>query len=524
MAVVNTFNKMPDDEEEKKPQDGNEGSASQDQFTNKPVSISGTSAPDSDTAVKAGSSAAPTIGAGQGSSNQSNPTSSGRFTNLNNYLTANKGYNEQGGGLAGQVTSNFKNQSNAIKGNFNNAQTNFTQQAQQGTPQYDASLVNNALANPNQFVQNTDNVNAFAKQRDASYTGPTTFDADHNLHDKAVNLQDTANLTSSEGGRYSLLNKMFGKSGYSNGAQGLDNLLLQGNGQQLGALQNSRSLPTDLINTMNNTIAQDENTAQQNMRSASAVSQQTRDALNPNIINYDTRAKALADQYNLAQQQALYHAQQGLYNNKMSDADIQRFKVSPTQALYPGMKLGDYLNVGDKPATANNVMSAQDYANIAALSKLSGGASNLNDQANNVLASYANPAQAGTYDGNPYSFNTDKLTSDAAAGKDAYTNILNSIDPSHGKNGPQNPIDLLNNAQNQLSQYNSELYHPTGSTEDDPQVSQQLQSTIDALQSLIGKYGIDANGNLPTVSTGNYSIGPKRGPTADVRAPVANEF
>lgn len=507
MAVVNTFNKVPNDEEQQNAA----------QFVNKPVSVSGLSAAPAPTAAPV-SAAAPTIG--QGTSNNSNPTSSGRFTNLQNYLNANKDYNKSGGGLAGQMNTNFKNQATGIENDLTATRNQFNVNAEAGRAKTNDALMTQMFADPNAFIQNTANIDAFTKQRDATYTGPTTLDAS-GVTAKTNNLQSNTNLTNNESGRFALLNKMFGKQDYNSGSQKLDNLLLQGNSQQLGALQNSRTLPVGIANNVNTSVTQSQIDAQDNAREAQGIAANTRQQLSDNIVGYDTRAQELAGGNNKTQEDALALAQRNLSKNVISAADLKRFGLADNISLYPGIKPVDYITNTTPRATGQNVMSAAEYANLAALNKLSGSSNVLSTGANDVLRNYGNPVQASTYTGtnNPYGFNTDKFMTDLGGAAGRYDTELQDLleksfatAPTAGTQGiidgqnrnPHNREMLANTLD--VSRYNPAFWQRNMSdiAADNNLTGQQrfdkylnvTQHYDNSLEDFIKKYGVDSDGQL----------------------------
>jgi hypothetical protein len=267
MAVVQNFSNTQDDNQQQ--QQG------QNQFVNAPINISGSSS-SSASGGAYGSSAAPTV--------SDKGTSSGRYTNLRSYLDANKDFNKQNGGLAGQITNNVQNQANAIQNQAQQSQQDFQKQAEQSRNQYNPDLVNQALTDPTKFTQNQQNVSGIQSLLNNQYQGPTALSNQQQLLGQAQQLESNANLVNTEAGRYALLNKMYGNPGYSQGQQKLDNLLLQSNPEQLQQLQKINPLATNLNSNVQNVINQAQQQGQQYQQEAQQTQQQTGSALQ-NAIN-----------------------------------------------------------------------------------------------------------------------------------------------------------------------------------------------------------------------------------------------
>jgi hypothetical protein len=162
------------------------------------------------------------------------------FTNINRVVTAN-----QGNKLGQTVASGVQNQANEVKQETDQATTNFNQEAQK-TRLDTAEAAKNRdntigrFASPNEkTVQNVtdDDVSNFAKYRTGTYEGPKQLTDYQTLAGKAQNTEMLGDLSRSTGGRQELLKRFVGGSGYNQGQQGLDNLLL---GQSGNALNQTR--------------------------------------------------------------------------------------------------------------------------------------------------------------------------------------------------------------------------------------------------------------------------------------------
>lgn len=202
------------------------------------------------------------------------------FTNINRVVTAN-----QGNQLGQTVSSGVQNQANQVKqqtqqattsfndeaqkkrldtdeaandrdaviGRYSGANTNTTQSTQ---PKAQMSAPSSGVANVDpgynlnqnntqqpaaapQAVQGPSDqeVSNFARYRTGTYEGPNQLQDYQSLAGKAQNTEMLGDLSRSSGGRQELLKRFVGGSGYTQGQQGLDNVLL---GQSGNALNQTR--------------------------------------------------------------------------------------------------------------------------------------------------------------------------------------------------------------------------------------------------------------------------------------------
>ncbi len=444
------------------------------------------------------------------------PTSSGNFQNLTSYLNANKNYNASGGGLAGQVNQNLYNQGNQVNQNFQDAQNTYNQQVQAGTQQYDPNVVNSVLSNPYAYTQQQQNPNTlqqYNQMLNAQYQGPTQLDAGGTLQAQAQNYQNLTNQVGSENGRFNLLNQLYAAPGYSQGARSLDNLILQGNPNQLAQLQGARTMGNQLSGQLSQDKTQAANAAAQAQATTANTAAQTLGATNNAITGFDTQQAANVKDA-LANRDKQYNDVYGqLGNGSLDYNDAAKFGLLGAGGTAPNiynLKLPSYLTEATNQATNQNVASTADYNKIQALGSLLGGKAVGN--VSQILASYNDPSQAGQFAAaSPYNFNTQQEQADAAAAQKAYTAaqtpyqqqidaanaVLNSGENSEGKN-----TGLLGEQQD----INSGLYHDvaTGGAPGSPewvaqQIAAQQQNQTNAneqLNQLLSQYGTNRKLNI----------------------------
>jgi hypothetical protein len=398
----------------------------------------------------------PTIGGPQGggvatpgSTGTQSGTSSGRFNNLQKYIEANKDFHADQGGLAGQVVSGINQQAQNVQNNLQGAQNAFADQSQQSIDSFNhPDVVNQAFQDPTAFVQNQDNMDAFAKMRDAQYTGPKTLQdlsGDQNLAKlqvQSANVNDMVNQGQSESGRFNLLRNMFGNPSYTAGQQNLDNLIIQGQQGQMKQIQGARQIATDTANKLNQTEQNVEQTAAQAGQQAQGIRDATRGQLNQTAQETANQAhqkyqqaydKQNQDYSNL---QAYLNDPRGFAQSGVSEEDLAKMLQSAgagadttkySQALHQvGANMGDMLSKSTSP-TEQNTLDQQDYARINALNSLMGGSNGAvaalaNPDVSAALQKYlGNDAQAGGFAGAPeMKFDTNQFNSAVGAARDKY--------------------------------------------------------------------------------------------------------
>lgn len=160
---------------------------------------------------------------------------SGRFTNIQRYLQANVGGGER---LAGQIGQKVGQQTEKLG--------EAVKTAQGINPQLEAERQRIAEASGLKTQLESDPTKVDVNKFRQIYTGQTglapikqqaqqSFDV---AQSELGRVQQLANLTGSEGGRFELLRQAMGRPGYTRGQQRLDQLLIQGSGGDvLGQLQ-----------------------------------------------------------------------------------------------------------------------------------------------------------------------------------------------------------------------------------------------------------------------------------------------
>jgi hypothetical protein len=159
---------------------------------------------------------------------QPSPTSgaSGNFTNLQRYLTENK---SQASDLAGKVGATVTAAGEEAKKAAEGVATAGKSQIEAARVQ-PTGIVDEAATNPTGVASDAAKLAAFKRERDASYGGPSGLEdveGFQDAQDKVKKAQERIGLTGTEEGRTTLLSDM-GGPGYGRGKATLNQLLLSG--------------------------------------------------------------------------------------------------------------------------------------------------------------------------------------------------------------------------------------------------------------------------------------------------------
>ena len=328
-----------------------------------------------------GSTKAPT-----GAPNQQAPAQP--FTNLHSYLTANQPQVQQ---QADTIAGNLTNQYGQVQSDINAGTTAFNNQVGAGYAPDNPTLIQQAAANPAQFVQTPGNTQAFKSILNDQYSGPSNFEgtAGYTSLNNEV-TQDAANAA--------LVNTPAGLQTYLEGSetnptQGenlLDSVLLN---QSPAAIQEVQAAATP-FSQLPTTLANDVTTADQGVTSAQAAAtaaqQDAQNSINPTVTAFE---QALASEVPAAQ------AQENAYNQTVN---ANAAALNPINTALNSFDESTGLNVtnpltaylAQQPVTtaANsaNVATPAQYAEDAALAQLLG--TGYTPQLNQ-----ANAGEAGTF-------------------------------------------------------------------------------------------------------------------------------
>ncbi len=379
-----------------------------------------------------------------GGNNQqgANNAAAGSYPNLSKYMAANQNWNSSTGGLGGEIAGNLNQQSNQVQQSVQNANNAFQNQGntwEQNT-QNASNAFQQGIANPYAYQQSGPNAGQQANQAlNVSYTGPTSIaQTNPNLASQAQNNVANSQQTQTEGGRFNLLQQMFGGNNiYTQGQQTLDNALLQGSPTQMSQLQGATQQAQQA-----NQNYQNVNTADTNQAAGWGNFGQQQQAANVNALNTEVGnvQSNMANEYTAAQaaQAAQYNPDVAALNSgTISQTLANQLGITGPMNTY-NVNAGNY--VTETPLTQANTATAQDYQNIGALQALGGTAIN----APNASFLSANQTNPGNLVGpnNYVAFNPTGFNSAVQGAQQAYNNAINQA--SYGIYGNQTLEQAIN--------------------------------------------------------------------------------
>lgn len=257
---------------------------------------------------------APTLGGGQSAIiggqeqtpvqnvGQPKQAGSGRFQNLQKYITANQSGAQQ---MGQKVQGNIIGQANQLTQNVNQAGQNLQAGANAEIGRLNTEVTNNinqAVADPMSTANDQNKFNQFQQIRQGQNNQQNIGNLNQ-LQSDQQKVQDNSQATKSEQGRSNLLRQTYQVPNYSQGANRLDQLLLQSrpndlrnitketgaaakvNNQQLEGIQKQRDIFNQQIG----------NIAQQKAQEANQAVQQAQNPVNQQIQQRIQETQAIED-------------------------------------------------------------------------------------------------------------------------------------------------------------------------------------------------------------------------------------
>lgn len=331
---------------------------------------------------------------------------SGSFTNLNQYLDANK---ENAGQMGTKIASDITNQGQATRTGIQDTSTEFNQLADQGTlagldkaPEEARNIVQQARTGAKNAQIDQNQMSRFGEIANAQYKGPqdltgtTKYANTAQQYEKA---QQAAKNASSDEGRFSLLKDAYARPTYSQGQQNLDNLLLTGN---QGAKENIQSAATGLSDLAGVWSGAQSNAAQLASQRQAATNA-AREGSRVNALeartgrNAEVKSDLDTQQANWANEYNQYRDLLGGYKGgdlELSRAQADRLALKDSgQGIYntlQGVSPEQFLDL--QAFDANKVVSQNQFAQLKALDQLT------SKFGSPSLSQFTDESQAGTLD------------------------------------------------------------------------------------------------------------------------------
>lgn len=398
------------------------------------------------------------------------PKGSGRFSNLKNYINANKDYNAAGGGISGKIqeqgSQRLSNIRQGIEASKNQVQ-NQSNQLRDTFGTQGEQLQQQAFQDPNAILQNQPQLDQFQKLRNGGYTGDIqNLGNDNNKFAQNIQgLQQQAQDAGTEQGRFGLLRSRFSQPGYSTGQQRLDQLLLQatpGSARSLRSglqdmAQQATGLQTDLQGQVSSQQQELGNLAQTRQDS---INNLLRGGMDQGLegelgqrgyedIQNDLSSRL--EQLKTSAPEQYAQSLAALQNNTGSEnVDLNKLTgLGEAENIY-NLDLSKYLSSQDAVnaqlagANRDQLLTQPEYQRLAGLSQLA-----------NIQGPSIDAEQVGKF--NPYEFNKDQFLTDQSQRKtkvdDLSSKVSSSLDRILGGSGAtgknHGAVDALNFWNNQ---------------------------------------------------------------------------
>lgn len=308
-----------------------------------------------------------------------------QFATVQDYLGSNQ---SQGNDLGQKFTAGLTEAANTDKSGIDTAVAGAQNEITSGAAPYDANLVQKAVSDPTSVANDPNQLSSFLKQWNASYSGPSSFEASDQYTPAATAANDASQKAaelSSAGGQQQILHDQFGV--YGQGNQGLDQALLQ-NSSAYPTVQTAAPAFQSLNDYLTNKSTALDTQAQQAQTDANAAKTNTQNAFANSLTGFQTD---LNNRTTAAQQQAKTQLTQ--YQNDLASgdpakiqADLTASGVDPTTVKNITSYLSNlnkdygitppiassYIGNPNVDINASTVATPEDYAKAAALGKLTG--------------------------------------------------------------------------------------------------------------------------------------------------------
>lgn len=361
----------------------NEENVQQPQGTTAPAQVGGPQMLSGQTASI--SSAGPSQQAGSGQ------VGSGRFTNLQRYINANKGSGERLAGRIGQDVDKSAQNVEKSAQEVNNVQSQLDAEKQRIAQA--SGFAQQIQQDPTQIANDQNKLQTFASLRTGDQTNINNINnaAQQNIAQAQANLgtlQQNASNVATEKGRFALLQQALGRPTYNRGQQRLDQLMVQNSGGgvlnnlQRTAAQTAQNA-TKTIDTVNNNLSTGLNDARSALTEAQKTLVDSLGGLDDATTDANEAKGAFGSLQNALRERQQQFIQQneglktqldtGVKEDRFSPEVLQMLGLQAGQALYD-VNLDEYINPNWSSGNVNeqSVATEADLARYNALAALSG--------------------------------------------------------------------------------------------------------------------------------------------------------
>lgn len=298
-----------------------------------------------------------------GASASNAPKSSGRYSNIQTYLNANK---EQAADMGSKITS--KVETNAVK-------------ASEDVGKLAAEKPTITQLDPNRYLSNPtantdeDIAEYQALKNTGGYTGPEDISKTSNYSNaqNSVNKADSlVKATATEDGRMGLLKDEYTRPNYQRGAQILDQTLLQNDTGSKDKFAELNQKYSGISSLFDNTVKEVGDSINQGKTQALKNKQDLQSAEKSTLDNLYNPIQERAAQFNSTNQDFVNRINSDIADKYLSQETLDTLGVKEFTNLFD-LNLQNYATFDTTQAQANNLATPEERQKFASLMKLLNG-------------------------------------------------------------------------------------------------------------------------------------------------------
>lgn len=294
------------------------------------------------------------------------PGSSGRFTNLQSYVDANK---DQATTMGSQITGGVESAASDASNSIDAVKTNAPGEVAKKTEaDLGNDFYNNASANKDDYA---------GFKATGGYNGPQSIDQVQGYNDaaqKTTAAQQKVNNLNTEEGRRNLLVDTYKRPSYSTGQQNLDQALVQNNAgfKQQAATTNTKFQGLqDLLNGTTNDIGSRINSNIQSAQANKALVPQAENNAVNNLVN-PIQQRAQEETANATALRNSLMGQLAENGSQLNAKNAAALGLTNGQQLY-NLNLGGYVTPNQSQASMDDVANTNERQRYSQLMNLIGG-------------------------------------------------------------------------------------------------------------------------------------------------------
>lgn len=301
-----------------------------------------------------------------GAGSKTKQKGSGRWTNLENYLSQNSGE-----ALSSDITNRVGGQFDQAANKLNQTKTDFSNAVGSSRVDVDQSTLEQVRQNPLSVDKDK-----FFKMKNANYQGPMglTESSSFQEFNKDFNKGKSWNeALQNETGRGTLLNEFYGRPSYSSGQNKLDQLIIQNNPSAKSQFATLKPRWSELESVLETSKTETANQAQGAKATTDEAKSLAQAALDESKLNLRNKLEDKINQYRTEGSIQRNQVFDDLNDDTLNDLSLDTTGLASGSNLYD-LNLQDYVNqYNPERATMTNVASLEDLAQHNALKELMGG-------------------------------------------------------------------------------------------------------------------------------------------------------